>query len=90
MLETMILIRNIFYKLFLIGFIFYIFTAMLLLFNNEWVINYIVNTFHITGHEVNLLIAYFIGWTKMIIILFFLIPALALHWTGHSLKRANK
>lgn len=90
MLENIILIRNIFYKFFLIGFIFYIFTAILLLLNNEWVINIIINIYSLTRPEINLLIACFIGWTKMIIIFLFLIPALGLHWTGNSLKKAKK
>lgn len=87
MLENIILIRNIFYKFFLLGFIFYIFTAIFLLQNNTWAVNVIVYNFHITPSEANFLIAYFIGWSKMIIILFFLIPALVFHWTGHSIKK---
>lgn len=89
MLENIILIRNIFYKFFFIGFIFYIFTAMILLFNNEWVINLIIHYYNLTRPEINVLVANFVGWTKMIIIYLFLIPALGLHWTGHSLKRAK-
>lgn len=89
MLENIILIRNIFYKFFLIGFLLYIFTAMIFLINNEWVINLIINIYHLTRPEIYLLIAYAIGWSKMITIFFFLIPALGLHWTGHSLKKAK-
>lgn len=90
MLENIIIIRNLFYKFFFIGFIFYIFTAMLLLFYNEWVINLIIHIYNLTIPQINLLIAFFIGWTKMIIIFLFLIPAIGLHWTGNSLKRAQK
>lgn len=89
MLENIILLRNIFYKFFLIGFIFYILTAMFLLINNEWIINLIISIYHLTRSEINLLIVCFIGWSKMTIIFFFLIPALGLHWTGHSLKKAT-
>lgn len=86
MLKNVILIRNIFYKLFLFGLLFYIFTAAFLLFNHEWTIKIINHFWGLPRAEINFLIAYFIGWSKMIIILFFLIPAFALHWTGHSLK----
>lgn len=87
MLETVILIRNIFYKFFFIGLILYIFTAVIFLFHNEWVINLITNIYHITRPEIYLLITYAIGWSKMITIFLFLIPALGLHWTGHNLKK---
>ena len=86
MLENIILIRNIFYKLFLLGFLFYIFSIMFLLLNNEWSIHIITNTFHISRAETNFLIADFVGWSKMFLVFFSLLPALALHWTGHSLK----
>lgn len=89
MLENIILIRNIFYKLFLMGLIFYVLAVVLLVFNNAWVMNTIMNTFHLAPTEINFLIAYFIGSSKMIIILFFLFPALALHWTGYNLKKAE-
>lgn len=89
MLEKVILIRNIFYKLFFMGFLFYVFTAAFLLLNNTWTVNIIVNNFHLIRPEAYFLIAYFIGWAKMIIILFFLFPALALHWTGHSIKNSQ-
>lgn len=86
MLENIIIIRNIFYKFFLVGFAFYILTATFLLCYNEWVINLITKIYHLTRPEINLLIACFIGETKMIIVFFFLIPALGLHWAGHNLK----
>jgi len=86
MLENIILIRNIFYKFFLLGFVFYMLTAVFLLFNNEWVINLIIQIYNVTRPEINLLIACFIGMTKMVIIFLFLIPAFGLHWTGHCLK----
>lgn len=90
MLEKIILIRNIFYKLFFIGFLFYVFTVVFFLLNNVWAVNIIVNNFHMIRAEVYFLIAYFIGWAKMVLIMFFLMPALALQWTGYSLKEDNK
>lgn len=89
MLEKIILIRNIFYKLFFMGFLFYVFTAVFLLLNNVWAVNIIINNFHLIRAEAYFLIAYFIGWAKMIVILFFLFPALALHWTGNCLKKSQ-
>lgn len=88
MLETIILMRNIFYKFFFIGFLLYVFTATMCLFHNEWLINLIIHIYHLTRPEIYLIIAYAIGWSKMITIFFFLIPALGLHWTGHNLKKA--
>lgn len=89
MLENIIILRNLFYKFFLIGFIFYILTALLFVFKNEWVINLIIQFYHLTRGEINLLIACFIGMTKMFLIFLFLIPALGLHWTSCCLKKAK-
>jgi len=90
MLQNIILIRNIFYKCFLIGFIFYIMSAFFYVFDKHWSANIACRIFNISMNEFNLLFAYFIGWCKMIIMFFFLVPALALHWTGYNLKKANK
>lgn len=46
--------------------------------------------FHTTWAEANFLIAYFMGWTKLIIIMFFLFPALALHWQGRTLMDSKE
>lgn len=89
MLENIILIRNIFYKIFLIAFLFYIFSVVFFQLYNVWAINYVGTMFNITSNESSFLIAYFLGWMKTISLMFFLVPALALHWTGHNIKIAN-
>lgn len=85
MQRKIIILRNIFYKLFFFGFLLYLVNIIFFLLNNTWVVNIIMANFHITWAETNFLIAYFMGWTKMIIVLFFLFPALALHWQGTKL-----
>lgn len=62
----------------------------ILLLTGNWAMTQIINNFHLSIHEAHLFIAYFTGWSKLIITLFFLFPALALHWTVHSLKKTNK
>lgn len=85
MQHKIIILRNIFYKLFFFGFLLYLVDIIFFLLYNAWSVNIVMINFHITWAEANFLIAYFIGWTKMIIILFFLFPALALHWQGSKL-----
>lgn len=85
MQRKIIILRNIFYKLFLFGFLLYLINIIFFLLNNARVVNIIMANFHITWAETNFLIAYFMGWTKIIVIMFFLFPALALHWQGAKL-----
>lgn len=87
MQHKIITLRNIFYKLFFFGFLLYLLNIVLFVLNNAWVVNTITANFHLTWTEANFLIAYFMGWTKMITILFFLFPALALHWQAKKIMQ---
>lgn len=89
MLEQIILIRNIFYKCFLISFVYYIFVAVFYMFNTEWAVKFSTGLYHISKENLYLLIVYFIGWMKIFTFYVFLVPALALHWTSYMLKKAK-
>ena len=90
MLEKIILIRNIFYKCFLISFVHFIFASLFYMFNKEWAANFSANLYNINKHDFYLILIYFLGWMKMFIFYVFLVPALALHWTAFNLKKDQK
>jgi hypothetical protein len=90
MIENIRLIRNIFYRCFAIGLLTFILIILLYHFEKTWVISLVASFTETSKQEVNLLLVYFIGWTRMFILYVFLIPALALHWTGHELKQKIK
>ena len=90
MLEKIIIIRNIFYKCFLISLIYFLFVALFYVFNKNWTINYTTSLYGISKENISLLVVYFIGWMKMFAFYVFLVPALALHWTAAVLKKEQK
>ncbi|OGH96668.1 MAG: hypothetical protein A2039_04630 [Candidatus Melainabacteria bacterium GWA2_34_9] len=90
MLEKIILIRNIFYKCFLISFVYFIFVSLFYMFNKEWAANLSVHLYNLNKENFYLFIIYFIGWMKMFTFYVFLVPALALHWTANVLKKEQK
>ena len=87
MLEKITLIRNFFYRCFFIGVAFYLFTLIVWFGAKEPLISYVNGLFEINRHDTLMLMIYFISWMKGLNLYGFLIPALALHWTGYSLKR---
>ena len=89
MLETIILIRNILYKCFLISLVYFIFVTLFYMFNKDWAVNFSTSLYNISKENLYLLIVYFIGWMKMFAFYVFLVPALALHWTANQLKKAK-
>jgi len=90
MLEKIIIIRNIFYKCFLISLVYFIFVSLFYMFNKEWTVNLSTGLYNISKDDLYLLMVYFLGWMKMFIFYVFLIPALALHWTANQLKKDQK
>ena len=90
MLETIILIRNILYKCFLISLVYFIFVSLFYMFNKEWAVNYSTGLYNINKDTLYMLIVYFIGWMKMFTFYVFLVPALALHWTAYMLRKEQK
>lgn len=90
MLEKIIIFRNLFYKAFLISLVYYIFVALIYIFQKDWAMHITMRFYDVNKESLSLLILYFIGWMKMFTFYIFLVPALALHWTGNCLKKAQK
>ena len=90
MLETIIIVRNVFYKCFLISLIYCIFVSLFYIFNKDWAANFSTGLYNISKENLYLLIVYFLGWMKIFVFYVFLTPALALHWTAYVLKKEQK
>ncbi|MDD3012264.1 MAG: hypothetical protein PHC34_00990 [Candidatus Gastranaerophilales bacterium] len=90
MLDNVILVRNIFYKCFLIGFVCTIFSFLFYLFNPDFLIGMMKTYYKIEAKDVAVMIGYYFIFVRIALIYFMLIPALALHWTSYILKKAGK
>ena len=89
MLETVIVIRNVFYRCFFISLGFFLFSIIFYLLFNDFAVSMNANIFAIEETEVYLVVYNFFGWMKLIILNLFLIPALALHWTANRLAKGQ-
>jgi len=90
MLDNVVLVRNIFYKCFLIGFVCTIISFLFYVFNTDFSIGMIKTYYQIEAKDAMVLIGYYFVLVRIVLVYFTLIPALALHWTSHALKKAGK
>lgn len=90
MLDNVILVRNIFYKCFLIGVLFVLIAFLLYMFNPDFVVGMVEKYYKLDAKESTILLSAYFILARMILLFFMLVPALALHWTSWSLKKANK
>ena len=88
--ETLIILRNIFYKCFFIGLFFLILAAVLYLPCECYIANLYHNAFGIDIGVYHNLWAIFIGLIKTILVFLFLVPALAIHWVSADYNRKHK
>jgi len=86
MYENIIVLRNIFFRAFLIGLGFYFITVLTWLIGKEWLVSYAASLYEINRHDLLLLMINFIAWMKGILLMLFLVPTLALHWTAGTIK----
>jgi len=78
--ESLIIVRNIFYKCFIVGFIFLVMAALIYLPCKCYVANIYQTSFGIDAEAYYNMWACFVGLIKTIIIFLFLVPAIAIHW----------
>lgn len=84
--ENLTILRNIFYKSFLIGLIFLTLAGLIYLPCRCVVANIYQSNLQINLELYNKMWISFIGSIKTIIIFFFLVPGLAVHWVSRSYK----
>lgn len=78
--ENLIVIRNIFYKCFIIGFLMLIIAGLIYMPNKTILASFYGSVFGIDNKTYYLMWVCFVGLIKTILIFLFLVPALALHW----------
>lgn len=78
--EKIIFLRNFFFAAFIIGFVFalFYFFATMLLWNTA--VAWTTNLFKIDEKECGRLVLLFFLDLRIVVVFFFLVPALALHW----------
>lgn len=85
--ENLIIVRNIFFKCFIIGLIFLVLAGII-----YWPCKCLLANFYQTSFGISTAVYYnmwvsFIGLIKTILIFLFLVPALALHWVASKYKK---
>jgi len=87
MLENIVLIRNILYKCFFIGFAFLLLSSLFFLFGQDYAFSIWSKFYGISPEILKIIMISFLGLFKLLLFVFFLIPALALHCKGRCLKK---
>lgn len=85
--EVIKIVRNVFYKCFFVGLIFLIVAAAIYLPSKLFIAETYQTIFGISESAYQNMWAGFIGIIKTILIFFFLVPALAMHWTVCKCKK---
>ena len=80
--DKIIFFRNFFFRAFVIGVAFALFYHVVTYaFWNTWV-SLVASWFKVDEKEFARLVLLFFGHVRLVIVFFFLVPALALHWTA--------
>lgn len=87
--ENLIILRNIFYKCFLIGLLFLVLAAIIYMPCRCLVANIYQYGFGISTETYYDMWVSFVGLIKTILIFLFLVPALAIHWVGHDYNKKH-
>jgi len=90
MKEILVVLRNIHYKCFFIGFLFFIAAALLYMPCRCFVANLYQNGIGIDVDTYYDMWVSFIGLIKVILIFLFLVPALAIHWVAHVYNKEHQ
>jgi len=88
--ENLIILRNILYKCFVIGFVLFIVAILVYLPCKCYVATVYQTSFRITPETYYNLWVGFGGLIKVILVFLFLTPALAVHWVAHEYGKKHK
>lgn len=86
MQDKVIVLRDIFFKCFIVSFIYYILLTLLYLLKMDWFINIMNNYYKIQPHDTQILCGYYLGAVEIVTFNLLLIPAIGLSWVSNSLK----
>lgn len=87
--ENLIILRNIFYKCFLIGLVFLVLAAFIYMPCKCLVATIYQSGFGISTETYYDMWVSFVGLIKTILIFLFLVPALAIHWVEHDYNKKH-
>lgn len=79
MSENLILIRNILYRWFIIGFLFLGFSSLMYILAKDFTSEIAYSMFKLETEDYHRMMVYFLGSMKVILFMFILAPALAIH-----------
>jgi len=88
--ENLIILRNILYKCFVVGFILFIVAILLYLPCKCYVANVYLTSFRISPETYDNLWVGFGGLIKVILVFLFLVPGLAVHWVAYDWGKKHK
>lgn len=90
MYENVVFFRNLFYKGFFIGLLYYILLTLGYLFNKGFFVDIMTKYYVIEAKDAYILCGYYLGAIEVILGMLFLIPALTLHCASCRLKGCCK
>lgn len=86
MIDKVIIVRDIFYKCFILGFLFTLINVLIYKINPNMFLSMIKTYYNMEANDAALMIGYYFILIRIILFYFTLIPGLALHWTVLELK----
>lgn len=89
MLDVLITIRNIFYRLFFMGFIYILVASLVYAFKPDFFIGMVEYFYKLDKPQAVMLISLVIVFARLFVLFGMLFPALAIHWTIASLKKKS-
>lgn len=91
MLDKIVVLKKLFFKGFILSLIYYIaLTILYILGGKDWLVNILDKYYGINPHDGLIMCGYYLSLVEIITINLLLIPALALHWLTHCLKKEQK
>lgn len=87
MVENLIIVRDILLKCFIISMLLLVFSTLMYVFFNDHIANVCQSLYNIDQQTETVIMIYSISAIKIINIMFFLIPAIAIHWNIKKLQK---
>ena len=90
MLDKIIVLKKLFLKGFILSLIYYIAITIFYILAKDWFVNILDRYYGISPRDGLIMCGYYLSLVEIITINLLLIPALALHWLTHCLKKEQK
>ncbi len=87
MIDKLKLIRDVFVKCFIVGFLLFMLSFVLYFLMSDFANGLISSIYSVDQKMVPVLVMSMVGLTKISVMTFFMVPAIALHWTVKILEK---